>query len=68
MVHSELITQDYWKACVRAVRAAIVGLEKLSDAEVATYLNAHTNLISYVAGCPAIYTAAMVHEVRTALI
>lgn len=61
-----LITIDYWKSCIRSVKAAIVGLEKLSDADVATYLNDHA-VVTWT-GMPTIWTAAMVHEARTALI
>ncbi len=63
-----LITPDYWKTCVRSVRTAITGLEKLSDADVAGYLNLHPTVIPPSTGMPATYTAAMIHEVRTVVI
>lgn len=63
-----IITPDYWKACVRSIRAGITGLEKLSDADVAAFLNLHPAIVVATTGMPASYTAQMIHEARTALI
>ena len=53
---------------MRAIRNAITGLEKLSDADAASYLNQHPSVVIVCAGMPSSYTAAMVHEARTAII
>ena len=68
-VTSELITQDCINGMIRQVRATITGLEKLSDGDVAAYLNLHPTLVTGYSGIvPVAFTANMVHEIRTARI
>ncbi|HXI42316.1 MAG TPA: hypothetical protein VNH83_20200 [Bryobacteraceae bacterium] len=67
-ISSELVTQDFITAMIRLVRAALVGLEKLSDAEAANYLNTNHAAVQRCPWMPATFTAAMIHEVRIAKI
>lgn len=67
-VCSEFCTTDWVKMCIRRTKAALVGLEKLSDSDAATYLNAHPQAIDFCGGMPHTFTAAMITEARTTVI
>ncbi len=67
-ITSELVTQDFVTAMIRMIRTALVGLETLSDAQVATYLNTNRGAVQRCPWMPATFTAAMIHEARTAKI
>lgn len=68
MASSEFCTADWVKACIRRVKAALIGLERLSDAEAAAYLNANQRALDRLPGMPATMTAAIVHEARVTVI
>lgn len=68
MASSEFCTTDWVKACIRPVKKALVGLEKLSDSEAAGYLNSNPRAIDKIPGMPVTMTAAMVHEARVTVI
>lgn len=64
MISTSLVSQA-WIASARArLKAALSGLEKLSDAEAAAYLTAHPSAVQLCALMPTTFTAAMVHEAR----
>lgn len=50
------------------MKAALVGIEPLSDEAAASYLNANQRALDRLAGMPTVITAAMVHEARTTVI
>lgn len=67
-ITSELVTQDFVNSIVRLVKAALVGLEKLSDSDAANYLNTNMHATQRCAWMPPTFTAAMIHESRAAKI
>ena len=68
MATSQFCTPEWVAACLSRVKAALVGLEKLSNAEAAAYLNAHPQAVQWIVGMPCPLTAAMIHEARTTVI
>jgi len=67
-ITSELVTQDFITAMIRLIRPALIGLETLSDAQAANYLNTNHGAVQRCPWMPATFTAAMIHEARTAKI
>ncbi len=63
---SEFVNQAWVAAAIHTVKAALVGLETLSDAQAASYLNAHRETIPVGPCLPAVLTTAMITEARAA--
>ncbi len=68
MASSEFCSADWIKLCIRRMKAALVGLEKLTDVDAAAYLNANPRVLDRLPGMAAIITAAQVHEARVTVI
>lgn len=63
-VTSELVSQAFVTAMIRLLKTALVGLDRLSDSEAATYLNTNRAAVQRCPWMPDSFTAAMIHEVR----
>jgi hypothetical protein len=63
-VTSEFITPTLLSTIYVRVKQALVGLEKLSDADAAAYLNAHPAVVVQCPWMPGVFTTAMITEVR----
>lgn len=61
---STLITQEFVNTMHTRLKAAIVGLEVLTDQQVADYLNRNPTAVQRCQWMPQTITAAMVAEVR----
>jgi hypothetical protein len=64
MVTTSLIMASWVDTCRARLKAALTGLEKLTDAEAAAYLTNHPGAIDRIASMPITITTAMVSEVR----
>lgn len=54
--------------CIRRMKAALLGLDKLSDAEAANYINSNPRVLDRLPGMSSTITAAQVHEARVTVI
>ena len=63
-VTSEFITTALLSSIYGRIKAALVGLETLTDAQAAAYLNAHPGIVQTCPWMPQSFTAGMITEVR----
>ncbi len=63
-VTSEFVTPALLNSIYTRVKAALVGLEKLADADAAAYLNSHPTVVAQCPWMPNAFTPAMITEVR----